>query len=1014
LIYPHDDSYKFYREGLIKRHITCSGRYLHNIWMKEYDKGKDPKYLDRYKRIFTSPLILGYNADKYKKFSPRKKIHSGVTPFLIKGKENLYLFYTTKKDNCIYYVSANSKNYWQNDAKILKLSKTNEKFKTDYDFSVVKKDDYFYICFVNTKGYISLLKVLININNDLEVVSYVSLENSNYKSKLGPAICVTPNNFFIAFVNNKDHIQIIKSTDIKNWEEITELDRKTKLKPAIVNFNNFIYVAWFDKETNLLKIIRSKQGVNPWKNEITFEYFARRGYSEIAGPSFFIDQNELYIVWNSCHNENLLKDENPLVDMYIYSKDGINWDIKRPILLYKNGVFSIPDKKNSTTPQLVRFNQKIFHLWQTEDKAVYCEIIDILQERKTRSYIPWIDYNEKPYPSGINLNHFGEIYGGEDNPLLHGGIAMATFAIEYMVAKNKTSLDYCELLLKYFETCEVKDNNGNPIGFFIRSCNINNPIFQAEEGETDFGIYIEKMASADEILGLVLGLFYFYKAIRNLKYKITLRDRIINMTNRLGQYLKNNGYLLLPPNPVNNNLSKNIHPRIHTGSYGLFFIEFALNEAFEFITNNRYKAQISDYRNASVRLLEIYKMKKIPAHDEKEMLLIIMYFWSLIDYIEPNKLSEWNEIFDDDSNNRLYTMKNLDKKTMEILAVACVLGFVVDGNLSVFVSNILGIIAQGLLTSILDDIKQPYTRYKLGLEVIRLIYQLKKYNNDKIQNIVNEITKYNFHTVMMLNHSLLFAIDDDDRNNKKDLIDIAKNYVKKQLGFLLPTYKKPVEDYYTATIYCGLLSRSKDEIYEKCILPVKGMWEELCAIETTEIRLLKDEFKVLKNDTFVKWHNSILPNLNLAKIGGNFCWEKAKSLSNKCCGLYICDSWIEGGASARMDFNFEHYKKATGLTKEKLFLLNEQGKDAFIECGGLDFLFPSILLKYWGIDNTKVKFDEVKFEPINVIVSSPFQHEEFENYFKQIICPGFYKNYLEKFGERKSDLVDLFSIVWNY
>ena len=54
---PKSDSYHKYRDGLVRRHIVCSGRYLSELWLKQFEPGVDNPFLLKHSRRFTSPEI---------------------------------------------------------------------------------------------------------------------------------------------------------------------------------------------------------------------------------------------------------------------------------------------------------------------------------------------------------------------------------------------------------------------------------------------------------------------------------------------------------------------------------------------------------------------------------------------------------------------------------------------------------------------------------------------------------------------------------------------------------------------------------------------------------------------------------------------------------------------------------------------------------------------------------------------------------------------------------------------
>ena len=53
---PLPDAYQRYREGVTRRHILCSGRYLSEMWLKESDSSSDLNIYLQHNRVFKSPV----------------------------------------------------------------------------------------------------------------------------------------------------------------------------------------------------------------------------------------------------------------------------------------------------------------------------------------------------------------------------------------------------------------------------------------------------------------------------------------------------------------------------------------------------------------------------------------------------------------------------------------------------------------------------------------------------------------------------------------------------------------------------------------------------------------------------------------------------------------------------------------------------------------------------------------------------------------------------------------------
>lgn len=176
------------------------------------------------------------------------------------------------------------------------------------------------------------------------------------------------------------------------------------------------------------------------------------------------------------------------------------------------------------------------------------------QEKKTRVYVPWIDKCDNFItPEGEDGEGCGlsvaegsyAIYGGGENPLLRNGLAMATFAKEYLGTGNIKSLDYAVHLFQYIEKSEWIDPWGNRTGFFLRS---DYPGLIKVPGTIPGSGEQYLFASGDEIIGMTLGLYYLNEALKvapNQLYPNTKND-LVDLVHRIGTQLKNNYYFIVP------------------------------------------------------------------------------------------------------------------------------------------------------------------------------------------------------------------------------------------------------------------------------------------------------------------------------------------------------------------------------------------------------------------------------------------------------------------------------------
>ncbi|MHC4182740.1 MAG: Ig-like domain-containing protein [Planctomycetota bacterium] len=219
-------------------------------------------------------------------------------------------------------------------------------------------------------------------------------------------------------------------------------------------------------------------------------------------------------------------------------------------------------------------------------------------DEPTKLYIPWIRScggsisncgtgNSIDCGASVSENS-SVLYGSDENPLLRGGLAMATFALE-------NNVNEAIRLLKYFEKSEWIDNEGKRTGFFLRSRNPGDP-GKHEESTCEY-FY----ASADEIVGMTLGLYYLHDTLKGYSPDIILAEgRVSDITNRieqlvtrLGNFMKANYYFLIPP--------QGLPQKLHTGWYGGFYLQWYLNAGFHAITGHWFTPGIlrsgSDFWN---------------------------------------------------------------------------------------------------------------------------------------------------------------------------------------------------------------------------------------------------------------------------------------------------------------------------------------------------------------------------------------------------------------------------------
>lgn len=182
-------------------------------------------------------------------------------------------------------------------------------------------------------------------------------------------------------------------------------------------------------------------------------------------------------------------------------------------------------------------------------------------------YVPWVA-NIPSVGSGI-------ILGGDENPLLRGGIAMATFGLEYLMTSNEESLRAALDLFKYVEASEWIDQSEQPTGFFLRS---RWPGYKEEDGSSGLPLY----ASTDEMAGMILGLYYLHEALEKAGWT-TESQKVVDLVKRLGDHLRKNSFFIVPPDD----------PRLpqerQKGWAGMYPFQWFFNGGLKAITGESFK-----------------------------------------------------------------------------------------------------------------------------------------------------------------------------------------------------------------------------------------------------------------------------------------------------------------------------------------------------------------------------------------------------------------------------------------
>ncbi|MDH5651303.1 MAG: hypothetical protein OEZ39_05465 [Gammaproteobacteria bacterium] len=552
------------------------------------------------------------------------------------------------------------------------------------------------------------------------------------------------------------------------------------------------------------------------------------------------------------------------------------------------------------------------------------------QSTKSRIYIPWIS------PDGV-------LFGGGENPLLRGGIAMAGFAVEAMSKNDIGSLRYADLIFRYFESSEALLASGEKAGFFFRCDHFYMKSKTLEEiGGHNFH------ASTEEILGLVLGVYYFYIASKDG----TQRARIRGLARRLGQNLKENGFLLIGPG---------VNPVIQKGFSGIYLYQWAVQQALQRITGERYEPTSNDYRDTSNRLWEIYlnAPERIYRTDKLE-LLGLMYIWSKNSYLDSSSAEKWENAF---IENIASTIENADGAFNNWY-----FNFVAGD-----MGSALGSLASTILKEVNIDIgalKSSANRYVLTILVqSRVVYYWGTEN---------------WYNNTMALHTLHYALD-DEVNKTNNTEDSAKRVAEAAFSLtkiILCGERQPIpqiwppgyevgttdNDLYAAVIAKGLLQRfiPFDDI--RCIITpiapigplyierINGalgarsrMWDNLPLGEPAEVR--KGTWLAP-----VRWHNSKNLEEGKARVGLDFCWERGPGDIRR---------FLAKGSGV--------HSAASGMN-EKLFKKTiASGIDVMLEAGGLDYFFPRALMSYWL--NEPLEYSDAEVTPLRAASCFPIVHE---------------------------------------
>lgn len=189
-------------------------------------------------------------------------------------------------------------------------------------------------------------------------------------------------------------------------------------------------------------------------------------------------------------------------------------------------------------------------------------------------YVPWIKVPGVDNGEASRLPN-GVVFGGDENPLLRSGLAMAVLSKEWSVSANEQSLRSAASILRFFEDSELKIA-GQGSGFFLRHRSVGE---SRPRGKQFF-------ASTDELLGVTLGLLNLWSAIAvrpppDGPSYADLKPRIQGLVDRLATNLSSHSYFIVPPPGF-------AQQERQLGWSGTYMYEWYFRRAFNFIVGHDY------------------------------------------------------------------------------------------------------------------------------------------------------------------------------------------------------------------------------------------------------------------------------------------------------------------------------------------------------------------------------------------------------------------------------------------
>lgn len=630
---PSPDAYEAYRRGIITRHITCAGRYLSEVWLRELRPENGLSGFEANQRDFQPPVFISDFGRKTK----LERARSGGSPALVDVHGQLWLAWRGTSNGSPRLRIASL------DAAANVASSVTLEEKSDFAPALGFFRGKFYLAWTGRdRGqHLNLLTSHDGMHWGNKRTFYASPEA---RSGGRPALLAARDRLWLAWRGtNDDHpyLWMMYTEDGEDWQGKIRILETSDLGPSLAWFKDRYYIAWTGRDHEGHVNVMSSDDGGSWSDKKTLRYGCRQARSA-AEPALVASPDRLHLMWRGSN------DDHPRI-LSMFTRDGHLWIGK--------------DRMEETTdygPAMVLRRDRAFVAWTGRDDDHHVNVYEapLLQDEPARVYVPWVDENNS-------------VHGGGDNPLLRGGLAMAAFAAEYRVTGTRSSLEYAERLLSYFEKSEATTHGGELTGFFLR-CR-----------HSSFTREIEQYASQDEIVGMVLGLYHLYIAAETSNEK--LAKRVQQLTKRLAKNLQAHGYLIFPPHDTGLPL------KFHRGSAGLWFFEWALGNAFERITGNRHESTLATTRDSTRRIWEETK-GNVP-----DDVLAVIYLWKRHGRMANSVAGHWDEVIQD--------RFHVDTASLLIgVGLAALLGLLPGAG----VWAVLNV----TVSSVIEWLRDPYRRYE--------------------------------------------------------------------------------------------------------------------------------------------------------------------------------------------------------------------------------------------------------------------------------------------------------------